>query len=327
VDPETPAEGVVEALEVPALLDGVRIDRALSMLIEVPRAAAASMVADGQVRVGGRVERTRSRPVRKGEVLHVSGGAGPPPLEPDAGVPFDVAYEDEDLLVVDKPAGVVVHPGAGRPRGTLVNGLVARYPDVARLAVDRVCPPTRPGIVHRLDRETSGLLAVARSARAYESLVAQLSARTVERRYLGLVAGIVPDDRGLVDAPIGRSDRQPTRMAVSAAGRDARTAYEVLERFGTDGGASLLSLELETGRTHQIRVHLAAIGHPVAGDRRYGKGLAVQVASLPAGRIFLHAETLGVTHPADGRRLRWTSPLPGDLRAALDALRPPGVRR
>ena len=315
------------AVAVPALLDGVRLDRAVSMLAAVPRAAAAALVAEGRVRVDGRVERTRSRPVRAGSALAVSTGEGPPPLEADEGVPFAVVHEDADLVVVDKPAGVVVHPGAGRPGGTLVNGLLARYPDLAQLVADGVCPPTRPGIVQRLDRETSGLLAVARTARAYQSLVEQLSARTVERRYTALVSGAVEGERGVVDAPIGRSDRQPTRMAVSAGGREARTSYQVLERLTAGGEATLLSLELETGRTHQIRVHLAAIGHPVVGDRRYGRGRQAVTTALGRDRLFLHAARLGVDHPADGRRVRVSSPLPGDLEGVLDALRQPDGRR
>ncbi len=315
------------SVEVPALLDGVRLDRAVAMLAGVTRARAATLVAGGLVRVDGAPATSGSRPVRTGSLLEVSESAPPDPLEADAGVPFAVVHEDEDLVVVDKPAGVVVHPGAGRPGGTLVNGLLARYPELADLAASGTCPPQRPGIVHRLDRETSGLLAVARSARAYHALVAQLSARTVERRYVTLVAGHVPDERGIVDAPIGRSDRQPTRMAVSASGRDARTAYRVTERLESERGpATLLSVELETGRTHQIRVHLAAIGHPVVGDRRYGRG-AVPVVKLPAGRLFLHAGLLGVSHPANGRPMRWTSELPLDLSGALESLRPPGGRR
>jgi 23S rRNA pseudouridine1911/1915/1917 synthase len=319
------ADGV--SVAVPALLEGVRLDRAVSMLAAVPRAAAAALVGEGRVRVDGRVERTRSRPVHAGSMLDVEATDGPGPLEPDPAVTFGVVHEDPDVAVVDKPAGLVVHPGAGRAGGTLVNGLLARYPELARLAADGVCPPTRPGIVHRIDRETSGLLAVARSARAYRSLVEQLSARTVERRYLALVAGTVESDRGVVDAPIGRSDRQPTRMAVSVTGRDARTTYTVLERLDAEGGLTFLSLELDTGRTHQIRVHLAAIGHPVVGDRRYGKGRVVLVPELGASRIFLHAQRLGFAHPADGSMVRCESPMPGDLEAVLGSLRLPDGRR
>jgi 23S rRNA pseudouridine1911/1915/1917 synthase len=200
-----------------------------------------------------------------------------------------------------------------------------RFPDIAALA-DGPCDPTRPGIVHRLDRGTSGLLVVARTASAYEQLGAQMKARSVGRRYTALVEGHVADDRGVVDAPIGRSVRTPTRMAVTAAGRPSRTGYEVLARLtlpGAPGGqpasATLLTCTLETGRTHQIRVHLAAIGHPVAGDDRYGpsRGRVLGPFMTP-GRLFLHAGWLAVDHPGTGERVSWESALPPDLRAVLD---------
>jgi 23S rRNA pseudouridine1911/1915/1917 synthase len=233
----------------------------------------------------------------------------------DAGVAFDVVYADDQVLVVDKPFGLVVHPGAGRSTGTLVSGLLARYPDLGRPS--QAWDPERPGIVHRLDRGTSGLLAVARTDPAYRSLVAQLAARTVGRRYLALVVGHVTDDRGVVEAPIGRSARTPTRMAVSAQGREARTAYQVVERRETPLASTLLSLTLETGRTHQIRVHLAAIGHPVVGDDRYGGPGRVGGRLLEPGRLFLHAAELAFDHPSSGERLSFRSPLPADLAVHL----------
>ena len=177
---------------------------------------------------------------------------------------MDVRYEDDDVLVVAKPAGLVVHPGAGHPDGTLVNGLLALDPEIAGTG-----DPQRPGIVHRLDRDTSGLLVVARSPRAYEALVAALGAHEVSREYLALVWGHLDAPRGVIDAPIGRSVRRPTRMAVREGGRRARTAYEVQAEF-TSPEVSLVRASLETGRTHQIRVHLQAIGHPVVGDAAYG---------------------------------------------------------
>jgi 23S rRNA pseudouridine1911/1915/1917 synthase len=218
------------------------------------------------------------------------------------------------VIVVDKAPGLVVHPGAGHARGTLVGGLLARFPDLGNLASAGVCPPERPGVVHRLDKGTSGLLVVARTAGAYASLVGQLAARTVDRRYVALVRGAVADERGEVDAPIGRSARTPTRMAVSASGKPARTAYTVLERLG---GTTLLSLTLRTGRTHQIRVHLAAIGHPVVGDERYGS----PERTLGPGRFFLHAGALAFDHPGTGERVSFSSPLPDDLEADLVARR------
>jgi 23S rRNA pseudouridine1911/1915/1917 synthase len=221
-----------------------------------------------------------------------------------------VVHEDADVVVVDKPPGLVVHPGAGHSDGTLVNGLVARYPEIAGVG-----DPGRPGIVHRLDRDTSGLLAVARSATAYEALTAALAERRVTRAYLALVHGLPDADEGLVDAPVGRSTRDKTRMSVSARGREARTRYAVEARY-PDRGVTLLRCTLETGRTHQIRVHLEAIGHPVVGDERYGG----ERGDVRAPRVFLHATHLAFAHPVDGMALAFDSPLPPDLTAVLEAL-------
>jgi 23S rRNA pseudouridine1911/1915/1917 synthase len=214
-------------------------------------------------------------------------------------------------VVVAKPAGLVVHPGAGHHGGTLVNGLLHRYPEVAGVG-----DPTRPGIVHRLDRDTSGLLVVARSERAHRALVAALAERRVEREYDALVWGVPDAPRGVVDAPIGRSDARRTRMAVREGGRDARTAYTLVESFASPR-CSLLRCRLETGRTHQIRVHLAAIGHPVVGDVAYGGARA----GLALDRPFLHAGRLAFDHPVTGRRVELDEPLPADLAAVLDRLR------
>jgi len=302
---------------VPALLDGVRVDRAVALLTGVSRSVASELVASGRVHVDGTAVATRSFALGAGTVLRIElPPAGPDALEVDPGVVFDVVYEDEEVVVVDKPAGLVVHPGAGRSQGTLASGLLSRYPDLARMG--ELSDPQRPGIVHRLDRGTSGLLVVARTEVAYRSLVGQLAARTVARRYLGLVAGHVEEDRGVVEAPIGRSARTPTRMAVSAQGRDARTRYTVLRRYRDPLTASLLALALDTGRTHQIRVHMAAIGHPVVGDEAYGRPGRVGGSLLESGRLFLHAAELGFVHPATGAKVRWTSPLPADLSAVLD---------
>jgi 23S rRNA pseudouridine1911/1915/1917 synthase len=309
---------------VPRTLTGVRVDRAVSILTGVSRSEAAGLVSSGRVLVDGRPVLQRSLPLASGSELVVALPEATAPLEPDPSVRFGVVYEDADLVVADKPAGVVVHPGAGTLGGTLIAGLLARYPDIGALAP--VSDPVRPGVVHRLDKGTSGLLVVARSAVAYRSLVAQMGARTVGRRYLALVAGNVPDDRGVVDAPVGRSTRTPTKMAVTPAGRPARTGYAVVERYdrlfdGAGGGwldrpASLLACTLETGRTHQIRVHFAAIGHPVVGDERYGARTNRRL--LAPGRLFLHAAELSIDHPVSRERLAWTSPLPDDLRAVLE---------
>jgi 23S rRNA pseudouridine1911/1915/1917 synthase len=305
---------------VPRALDGVRVDRAVAMLTGVSRAEAAALVAAGQVSVDGRAMRSRSAPLVAGGELVVELPSGRPALEPEATVPFRVVYEDPGFVVVDKPAGVVVHPGAGRRDGTLVAGLLARYPDIAGLC--GVCDPTRPGIVHRIDRSTSGLLVVARTAGAYRSLAAQMAARSAGRRYLALVLGHLEDERGVIDAPIGRSVRTPTKMSVSSAGRPARTGYEVLQRLdevtGPHGAvalpATLVSCRLETGRTHQIRVHFAAIGHPVLGDDRYGR---LPTGVLAPGRLFLHAAELAIDHPESAQRMSWSSPLPDDLVSVL----------
>jgi 23S rRNA pseudouridine1911/1915/1917 synthase len=299
-------------LTVPAALDGDRVDRALAFLTGWPRAAVQELVDSGAVLVDGRVV-SKSYRLHEGEVVEV---LEEPPLEsdfrpePDPEVVVDVRYADDDVVVVDKPAGLVVHPGAGHADGTLVNGLLARFP-----GLESVGDPLRPGIVHRLDRDTSGLLAVARSARAYDSLVGQLAARSVERVYKALVWGRPTSPRGMIDAPIGRSGARRTRMAVRSAGKQARTEYKVVETFDRPV-CSLLECTLETGRTHQIRVHLSAIGHPVVGDGTYG-GSRDQIA---LARPFLHAATLGFDHPVTGERMRFEDGLPNELQAVLDDL-------
>ena len=275
------------------------------MLTDVPRTEAAALVADGRVRLDGRVVAGKSRRVAEGEVLTVElPEAGVVGVEADPSVAVPVVFADADVIVVDKPPGLVVHPGHGNDTGTMVQGLLARFPELASVG-----ELDRPGVVHRLDAGTSGLLVVARSAAAYEALVAQLQARSVDRRYLALVGGTVEAPAGVVDAPIGRSGHDPTRMAVRADGREARTAYEVRERFTEPAPATLLECKLETGRTHQIRVHLAAIGHPVLGDPRYGR------SKVPAPRPFLHAWRLAFDHPTTGERLSFEAPLPPDLEA------------
>jgi 23S rRNA pseudouridine1911/1915/1917 synthase len=303
--------------QVPALLAGVRVDRGVSMVADVSRAAATELIAAGRVLVDG-VPVTVGRVVlREGSTLTIAvPAARDAGVAPDADVLFEVVYADDALVVVDKPAGLVVHPGAGHAEGTLVGGLLARFPDLAQLVAGGVCPPDRPGIVHRLDKGTSGLLAVARTEVAYRALVDQLATRSMERRYLSLVTGDVAEDRGEVEAPIGRSARTPTKMAITASGKPARTAYTVLERRGGEHPTTLLELALQSGRTHQIRVHMAAIGHPVVGDARYGS----PDKRLGSGRFFLHAFKLAFAHPVTGAHLEFTSPLPEDLAAYLALL-------
>lgn len=299
---------------IPGALDGERLDRVVSLLCEMTRREAAALVAAGGVRVGGRPVTLRSSRVAQGDDLEVD---RPPPrtkvrpwAQDDVEVP--IIHVDDHVLVVDKPAGLVVHPGAGQPCGTLVNGLLSVYPEIAPVGA-----PERPGIVHRLDKGTSGLLVVARTQLAYDSLVEQLGLRSVERRYLALVWGRFDSPAGAVDAPVGRGSANPTKMAVSAGGRPARTSYRVLQLFTQPAKATFVACRLETGRTHQVRVHLAAIGHPVVGDDRYGGARP----SIDPGRPFLHASQLGFDHPLTGERLRFTSALPPELEKVLGSLR------
>ena len=250
----------------------------------------------------------------EGDTLEVDVPAVAQPVLPQADRAVAVAevYADASVVVVDKAPGVVVHPGAGNEAGTLVSGLLARYPDLAGVG-----DPDRPGIVHRLDKGTSGLLVVARTADAYRSLVSQLQERAVDRRYLALVWALVEAPAGLVDAPVGRASSDPTRMSVAAGGREARTRYEVRKRFTEPAQATLVECRLETGRTHQVRVHLAAIGHPVLGDPRYAGARARRLAPRP----FLHAHRLAFDHPVTGRRLSFSSDLPPDLADVLAGFR------
>ncbi|MCU0271041.1 MAG: RluA family pseudouridine synthase [Acidimicrobiales bacterium] len=297
---------------VPEALAGERLDRVVSLLTGCSRSEAAGLVADGAVQVDGDVVRAKAHRLRAGEVVAV---AWAPPaalgLVGDPAVAVDVVYADDDVIVVDKPPGLVVHPGAGNDRGTLVQGLLARYPELAGVGA-----PERPGIVHRIDKETSGLLVVARTPAAHQGLVAQLAARTVERRYTALVWGAFDEPAGLVEAPIGRSGRDPTRMTVTERGRPATTRYAVEVTFQAPVVVSRLACRLLTGRTHQIRVHLRAIGHPVVGDDRYG-GVR---ESLVVPRLFLHAAHLGFEHPTRGGHLAFDAPLPADLTDVLARL-------
>ena len=292
---------------------GRRLDEVAAQAAGVSRARAARWAGEGRVLVDDR-PRPKSHRLRGGERLAWT----PPPPAPTGGpaaenLPLAVRYEDDRLLVVAKPAGLVVHPGPGHPTGTLVNALLGR--DGTTLAARGEAD--RPGIVHRLDKDTSGLLLVAKDDAAHLALSRDLAARRVERRYLALVQGRLPAPAGTVDRPVGRHPRDRKRMAVVArGGRAAVTHWRVLETFPA---VQLIEATLETGRTHQVRVHLAAVRHPLVGDRTYGADPSL-AARLGVTRPFLHAWRLAFDHPADGHRVELTEPLPPDLQAVLDRL-------
>ena len=307
--------------EIPAALDGERVDRALSLITGVSRARAAELLDAGRVFIGKRVVGSRSRKIRTGEHLRVEGEVEPEPdhtLRPDPAVEVPVVYSDPAVIVIDKPAGLVVHPGAGHREGTLVHGLLARFPELAVMATGETAE--RPGIVHRLDQGTSGLLVVARTPEARDDLIGQLSRREATREYLALVHGSVESEAGVVDGPLGRSDIDPTRFRVQAGGRAARTRYTVEARYEEPAAVTLIRCRLETGRTHQIRVHLSSIGHPVVGDRRYG-GRPLRAGRGPE-RPFLHAAALGFIHPESRESVYFTSALPTDLEEILVSIDP-----
>lgn len=310
------------AVEVPLSLDGVRVDKAVALVADLSRTAVNGLIEDGRVQIDGVTVRSRTTALHTGQQLSVDRREERPPVGPegDPSVVFEVIYADQDIIVVDKPAGLVVHPGAGHRHGTLVHGLMAQFPELGSLAEAVDGDPDRPGIVHRLDRGTSGLMVVARTPDAYRSLVAQMGERAVARTYQVLVLGHVEGESGVVDAPVGRSVSSPTRMAVSRRGKEARTRYRVEDRFGQPAPTTLMKATLETGRTHQIRVHLSAIGHPVVGDEAYSQGRSLPGAVIT--RPFLHAWSLALDHPRTGEPVAWTSELPADLREQLDQLAP-----
>lgn len=292
---------------------GDRLDVLLADRLAESRSAAARRIDRGEVTVNADPAK-RSTTVAAGDVVAV---AAPPPTPTGAaGVdPPPIRFEDEHLLVVAKPAGMVVHPGAGHPAGTLVQTLAeAGYPLAPSAGAER------PGIVHRLDRGTSGLLLVAKTDTAHSRLAAALRDRTVERRYLALVEGRPPAERGLIDVPLDRDPREPTRRAVVRTGREARTRWETraegaIDVDGADRPVTLVACALETGRTHQIRVHLAHTGNPVAGDDTYGADARVAEA-LGLDRPFLHAARLAFDHPITGERVALEEELPTDLASA-----------
>jgi 23S rRNA pseudouridine1911/1915/1917 synthase len=307
-------------------LTGERLDRFLAAAqTDLSRSRLQGLIRTGHVSVNGGAARAAQR-LRAGDRVRVEIPEPKPLTLLAEALPLTIVHEDADLVVLDKPAGIVVHPGAGVASGTLVHALLHRYPEIARVG-----GATRPGIVHRLDKDTSGLLVVARSERAHRALVAALKAREVKRTYVALVWGEPRTASGLTETAMGRHPKDRKRMAVlTRGGKPARTHWRVVERFGI---AARLEVELDTGRTHQIRVHLAHLGHPVVGDPVYGgrgkKQLSLRESERRlAGELLdvlsrqaLHAAALELTHPVSGTRLTFSSPLPGDIGQALDLLR------
>ncbi|MGD0017704.1 MAG: RluA family pseudouridine synthase [Candidatus Limnocylindrales bacterium] len=299
-----------QTIVVPGTSQG-RVDRFVADVSGLSRSYVQKLISEGHVTAAGSAVKANDT-IIPGWVLELE-VPDPRPLELEAeSIPLSVVYEDDDLLIVDKAAGLVVHPAVGHQTGTLVNALLARDTEYGGIAGVQ-----RPGIVHRLDRDTSGLLMVAKNDRAQSSLMAQLKARGVKKTYLGLVLGAVAATTGRIEAPIGRDPNHRTRMAVVPDGRESVTGYRVRERFGA---WTLLELDLVTGRTHQIRVHLNAIGHPLAGDPVYGNGTSRRG---PEGttRLFLHSWRIELQSPTDGHVIRATAPLPPELERVVDGLR------
>jgi 23S rRNA pseudouridine1911/1915/1917 synthase len=295
---------------------GQRLDRYLASVLEtLSRSAVQQLIEEKQVLVNGHPGKPGYM-LRRGdevEVLRVSKPVADH-VQPQS-LPLDIVYEDADLLILNKAAGMVVHPAPGHSNDTLVNALLARYPELQTSEEgEGEGEVVRPGIVHRLDKDTSGLLIVAKNPRTQAALIEQMKEHRITKRYLALVEGIVALDQGSIDAPIGRNPRHRQQMAITTIGsREARTHFRVLRRFKRH---TLLLLQLETGRTHQIRVHLKAIGHPVVGDLTYGSTHAHREPIL--NRQFLHAYQLIFTHPTTGATLELEAPLPPDLQNVLD---------
>ena len=300
--------------QIPAALDAERVDRVASLMTGLSRSTVTSLIVAGKLTRNDEVVVAGSQRVVEGDWIEVEVPAQEhvdKHLVPDPEVVFEVVYVDDSVAVIDKPIGLVVHPGAGTTSSTLAHGLLARFPEMADVG-----PPERPGIVHRLDRDTSGLLVCARTNDALSYLSEELANRSMHRSYLTIVAGCPEATTGTVDAPIGRSRRSRTKMTVTQDGREARTHYEVLETWQQPIPASLLRCTLDTGRTHQIRVHLKAIDLPVLGDRTYGKPDPFNI-----GRPLLHAAEVSFLHPATGELVKFSSEPPSDFAGAVEIFR------
>lgn len=286
---------------------GARLDKALADLTELSRAQANEEVKKGTVLVNGKAAKAKYA-VKVGDVISYQVPEEEVLEYKAEDLPLDIIYEDADVAVVNKPQGMVVHPSAGHPSGTLVNALMYHVKDLS--SINGV---VRPGIVHRIDKDTSGLLMIAKNDTAHNALAAELKDKKSLRKYIAIVHGNLPNDRGMIEAPIGRSEKDRKKQAVTAKGKEAVTRFQVLERFGD---YTLVELTLETGRTHQIRVHMAYIGHPVAGDPAYGPR-----KTLKGEGQFLHAQTLGFTHPSTGEEMAFTAPAPAIFQETLEKLR------
>lgn len=294
-------------LKIDAAAAGLRLDKAVADLTELSRGLANEQIKNGQILVNGEAKKAKYA-VKEGDVISYE-VPEPEVVEYVAeDLPLEIVYQDEDVAVVNKPQGMVVHPSAGHTSGTLVNALMYHIKDLS--GINGVL---RPGIVHRIDKDTSGLLMIAKNDQAHLALADELKNKKSLRKYWAIVHGNLPNDRGVIEAPIGRSEKDRKKQAVTAKGKPALTRFQVLERFGD---YTLVELQLETGRTHQIRVHMAYIGHPVAGDEVYGPR-----KTLKGHGQFLHARTLGFTHPRTGEVLEFTAEAPAIFLETLEKLR------
>ena len=294
---------------VPDSLEGERLDRLLAFIGNISRSEASNIIKGGEVLINGKVVTRPSFKVTLGNLVEFSirDSEEVPEIEADSSINFEIIHSDIDFLVVDKPAGLVVHPGAGNSSGTLVNGLLALSPNIRDVG-----EKNRPGVIHRLDKGTSGLLLTANTNEGYQFFVNKLSERKIKRVYQALVWGVPEGPEGVIDAPIGRSSKNRKKMAIVAKGKNAITTYKLKESWPSSN-VSLLELQLETGRTHHIRVHLSSIGNPVVGDDLYGSNRK----HLTLRRPFLHASKLFFEHPRTGSYCKFESPLPEDLKNLL----------
>ena len=294
--------------------DGERVDRVIAFFSGLSRSKVSDLISKRLILRNG-------IPIKKGsEIVHTNDEISMPNLVDEAveeiasdeSIDFEVVFEDDSVIVVSKPSGLIVHPGSGIANGTLVNGLAAQFPDLREIG-----DPTRLGLVHRLDKGTSGLLIVARTPEALDNLKFQMQERHVHRQYFAIVAGHVESNKGVVDAPLGRDPKNPLKRAVINSGKYARTHYEIDQKYESPFKVSMLNCRLETGRTHQIRVHLAAIGHPVLGDELYGGRTSFNIEN----RLALHAQMLTFLHPKTKNLMNFESPLPAELTSMKDIFR------